>query len=77
MPDRARAREAFGRVGPLILSRGLAELDPEAAGEVHTPLDFAPNPDSIARELFDEATTKAHLDHLAHAQPSHVARNFR
>ena len=68
VPDRSRAREAFSRVGPLILSRGLVELDPEAAGEIHTPLDFAPEPGSIARELFDDATIKAHLGHFAHAQ---------
>ena len=68
VPDRDRAREAFGRVGPLILERNLVALDPEAAGEVHSPLDFAPEPDSLARSLFDDATIKAHLDHLAYAQ---------
>jgi hypothetical protein len=68
VPDRDRAREAFGRVGPLILERNLVALDPESAGEVHSPLDFAPEPDSLARSLFDDATIKAHLDHLAHAQ---------
>jgi hypothetical protein len=40
----------------------------EAPGEVHTPLDFAPLPDSIGRPLFDEAVISAHLDHLAAAQ---------
>ena len=68
VPDRGRAREAFGRVGPLLLNRNLVALDPEAAGEVHGVLDFAPEPDSLARSLFDEVTVKAHLDHLAHAQ---------
>jgi len=68
VPDRDRAREAFGRVGPLILERNLVALDPEAAGETHSPLDFAPEPDSLARSLFDETTITAHLDHLAHAQ---------
>jgi hypothetical protein len=68
VPDRDRAREAFGRIGPLIIDRGMAVLDPEAPGEVHSPLDFAPEPDSMARALFDEATIKAHLDHLASAQ---------
>jgi hypothetical protein len=68
VPDRDRAREVFGRVGPLILDRKLVTLDPEAPGEMHFPLDFAPEPDSLARELFDDATIKAHLDHLAHAQ---------
>jgi hypothetical protein len=68
VPDRTRAREAFGRVGPLIIDRKLVTLDPETPGEVHFPLDFAPEPDSLARGLFDDATIKAHLDHLAQAQ---------
>jgi hypothetical protein len=68
VPDRNRAWAAFGRVGPLIIDRGLVALDPEAPGEVHTPLDFAPEPASMARELFGEATIKAHLDHFARAQ---------
>jgi hypothetical protein len=68
VPDRDRAHEFFGRVGPLILERKMAALDPDEPGEVHFPLDFAPEPDSLARELFDKATIKANLDHLAQAQ---------
>jgi hypothetical protein len=68
VPDRGRAEAAFEKVGPLLLERGLVALDPEAAGEVHGPLDFAPLPGSIARRLFDEATIAVHLDHLARAQ---------
>jgi len=68
VPDRDRAREVFGRVGPLILDRKLVTLDPDAPGEAHFPLDFAPEPDSLARELFGEATIKANVDHLARAQ---------
>ncbi|MGH3161698.1 MAG: hypothetical protein ACRDOC_07435 [Streptosporangiaceae bacterium] len=68
VPDRDRAREVFGRVGPLILERNLVALDPEAPGEVHGVLDFAPEPDSLARVLFDAATVQAHLDHLAQGQ---------
>lgn len=68
VPDRARARAAFERVGPLLLERNLVALDPDAPGEVQTPLDFAPMPSSIARALFDDATISAHLDHLAAAQ---------
>jgi hypothetical protein len=67
-PDRERAREVFGRVGPLIIERNLVALDPEAPGEAHGVLDFAPEPDSLARSLFDDVTVKAHLDHLAQAQ---------
>ena len=68
VPDRPRAEAAFDRIGPLLLSRGLVTLDPEAEGETHSPLDFAPRPDSIARRLFDVRTIEAHLDHLAAAQ---------
>jgi hypothetical protein len=68
VPDRDRAREVFGRVGPLILEQNLVALDPEAPGEVHGVLDFAPEPDSLARVLFDAATIQAHLDHLAQDQ---------
>jgi hypothetical protein len=68
VPDRDRAREVFSRVGPLLLECKLVELDPEAPGEVHGPLDFAPEPSSMARELFDAAVIDTHLAHLAARQ---------
>jgi len=68
VPDRARAEEAFDRVGRVLLEQGLVALDPAAAGEVHTPLNFAPEPTSLARRLFDSQTIGAHLDHLAGGQ---------
>jgi len=68
VPDRDRARAVFDQIAPLITDSGIVTLDPDAPGEVHSPLDFAPRPDSLGRALFDEATIKAHLDHLAHAQ---------
>jgi hypothetical protein len=68
VPDRNRAREMFGQVGSLIIDRNLVALDPEMAGETHGPLDFAPEPGSRGRALFDDVTIKAHLDHLAQAQ---------
>jgi len=68
VPDRERALADFGRIGPLITERKLVTFDPEAPGEVHFPLAFAPEPDSLARMLFDDATIEAHLDHLAQAQ---------
>ena len=66
VPDRGRAETALERVGPLVSDT--VALDPAAEGEVHTPLDFAPNPDSIARRLFDEVAIEAHLGHLAAGQ---------
>jgi hypothetical protein len=68
VPDRSRATAAFARVGPLLTSCGLVALDPDADGETHSPLAFAPLPSSLARALFSEATIDAHLDHLAGAQ---------
>jgi hypothetical protein len=68
VPDRDRAREAFGRVGPLLLESKLVELDPDAPGEVHGPLDFAPEPSSMARDLFDDEVIDRHIAHLAARQ---------
>ena len=66
VPDRPRAENALQRIGRSL--RALVTLDPNAEGETHSPLDFAPLPDSIARPLFDDATIEAHLNHLAGAQ---------
>lgn len=66
VPGRQRAASAVKRLGPMLLE--VVELDPEAPGETHSPLDFAPLPGSIARCAFDEAVIRAHLDHLAAAQ---------
>jgi hypothetical protein len=68
VPDRDRARAAVAALGPVLFGQGMVALDPAAPGEVHTPLDFAPMPGSLARDLFDEAVIAAHLDHLAAAQ---------
>ena len=68
VPDRDRAERAFEPRGEAPVRWELVTLDPDAEGEVHTPLDFATRPDSIARRLFDEATIEAHLDHLAASQ---------
>ena len=66
VPDRDRAEAAFERVVRLL--DAVVELDPDAAGEVHGPLAFAPTPDSLARRHFDDATIAAHLDRLARGQ---------
>jgi hypothetical protein len=66
VPDRERAAATLERIAPAI--HAAVTLDPEAEGEVHGPLGFAPEPDSLARPLFDDATVQAHLDHLAAGQ---------
>jgi hypothetical protein len=68
VPDRDRARVAVARLRPVILGTDMVAMEPGAPGEVHTPLDFAPLPDSVARDLFAESVITAHLDHLAAAQ---------
>jgi len=68
VPDRDRAHAVFAQITPLIVDSGIVTLDPDAPGEVHSPLDFAPEPGSLGRALFGEATIKAHLDHLAAGQ---------
>ncbi len=66
VPDRARAEQAFARISPMI--HALVTLDPDAPGEIHPPLDFAPQPDTLARRLFSDAVIETHLDALAAAQ---------
>lgn len=66
--DRQRAETAFDRVGPLLLEHNLVQLDPDAPGEVHFPLTFAPGPDWLARRLFDQPLIDRHLDHLQRSQ---------
>lgn len=68
VPDRQRAEEVFTRVGAKILEQKLVALTPTTEEETHTPLNFAPNPQSLARRLFADDVIEAHLDALATAQ---------
>jgi hypothetical protein len=70
VPDRRRAEEAFARIGRLVIEHKLAEpdLNVNAPGDVHTPLDYAPSPHSLARALFSDEVITAHLDALVAAQ---------
>ena len=66
VPDRDRAQRALQAVAPMLLK--VVALDPDAPGETHSPLGYAPRPDSLARSLFTDAVIGAHLDHLAAGQ---------
>ena len=68
VPDRARAEAAFDRLGKLLLEQKLVALTPTADDDTHTPLNYAPTPQSIARRLFSDEVIAAHLDALAAAQ---------
>jgi hypothetical protein len=66
--DRQRAENVFARVGPKILEQKLVALTPTTQNETHTPLNFAPRPQSLARRLFSDEVIETHLDALASAQ---------
>jgi hypothetical protein len=66
VPDRDRAQRALQAVAPMLLK--VVALDPDEPGETHSPLGYAPRPDSPARSLFSDAVIEAHLDHLAAGQ---------
>ncbi len=61
-PDRERATRAFARLDSRILSE--CALDPSAEGYVKKPLDWAPAPRSLCRQLFSDDVLNAHLDAL-------------
>jgi hypothetical protein len=66
VPDAARAEAALDALAPGL--DPFVPTDPSAGGDVQTPLDVAPWPDSRARRLFDQGTIDAHLDALEAAQ---------
>ena len=67
-PDRERAEAIFARLGKLMLAQNLVTLTPTTEEETHSPLNYAPTPQSIARGLFSDEVIAAHLDALAAAQ---------
>jgi len=60
-PDATRAEAALDALAPDI-GRVVAT---EPGGDVQTPLDFAPFPDSRARRMFEQADIDRHLEALA------------
>ncbi len=66
--DRARAQKATADVLERIAAPDAVALDPDAAGYVHMPLEWAPTPQSLCRKLFSDAVIERHLDALAAKQ---------
>ncbi|WP_336215607.1 hypothetical protein [Nonomuraea sp. LPB2021202275-12-8] len=58
VPDRERAQAEFSRLKEAILAN--VSLDPDAPGDAHFPLDFAPEP--LRLPLFDDEVLDRHLD---------------
>ena len=78
-PDRDRATKAATRLGEIILANHYVLLDPDnpesanlapgyAPGEYHYPHDYAPAPDSLARQWFSDTDFARSLDHLEKSQ---------
>jgi hypothetical protein len=65
-PDADRATAALDAMAPQI--HRFVAIDPDPGGDVQTPLDVAPWPDSRARRLFADSQIEAHLDALEQAQ---------
>ncbi len=70
--DRERADATLTALAAALPGSGLVTPDPDAPGEGHTPLDYAPWPDAPSRRLvFDglgEGLVERHLDALAAGQ---------
>ncbi len=68
VPDRPRAGRELARIAERVARPGVVALDPDAAGYVQKPLDWAPRPESSLRRLFDDKTIALHLAALAARQ---------
>ncbi len=78
-PDRTRAAKQAERLRRVVRDGRLVLLDPSdptsarvakgyAPGELHTPLSYAPWPDSLARQWFSDQEIERALDALAGGQ---------
>jgi len=66
--DRARADKTMEQILARIAAPDAVALDPDAAGYVHMPLEWAPTPQHPCRRLFSESVIVKHLDALAAKQ---------
>ena len=66
VPDATRAEAALDRLAPHLFASGVVSR--EAGGDVQTPLDLAPLPDSRARSMFSADDIERDLDALEAAQ---------
>ncbi|WP_431923228.1 hypothetical protein [Nonomuraea jabiensis] len=64
VPDRPRAEAEFARLRDALLAT--VSFDPDAPGDAHFPLDFAPSP--LRLPMFTQDVLDAHLDALLRAQ---------
>lgn len=66
VPERERAERMLERLADDVLQH--TALEPDAEGYVHPPYAFAPRPDALAAQLYDETLMERHLEVLAKKQ---------
>jgi len=67
-PDQPRARREFERLATSLFEHELVAIDPDSAGYVKVPLDYAPTPQSWCRRLFSDEVIAEHRAALASRQ---------
>ncbi|MET0389863.1 MAG: hypothetical protein ABW321_28080 [Polyangiales bacterium] len=68
VPDRSRAERQAELLGQALDQAGLLLREPDPKAEATSPLDFAPEPRSVARRWIDDARLERHLDALVDSQ---------
>ena len=68
VPERSRAAETLERLRPSLLRSDLVDLTSAGKGELFRPLDFAPEPGRLSRDLFSEKMIERNLDAIERAQ---------
>jgi hypothetical protein len=74
-PERTRAERAAAELGEALLAAKLIQVDPDASVEAAQPLEFAPEPESLAARWFTRKVIDAHLDAWVDAQADHGGWN--
>jgi len=68
VPERDRAQQEFERLRPLILGSNAVDRESRGNGDRFHPLDFAPEPDLLSRELFSPREIGRNLDWVEKGQ---------
>ncbi len=64
VPERDRALDHLEQLRQYAFDNHHIELNPDAEGYVHMPLEIAPRPDSLCRAWFDDQAIQSHLEAL-------------
>jgi hypothetical protein len=68
VPERARAERMAAELGQALLAAKLLAVEPDTTAEAAEPLDFAPDPKSLAARWLPREVMDQHLDAWVRAQ---------